>query len=437
MAAAGALAAGPAAAAISIAGPPPEPRRVFAHYIVCCPLKGAASTVEDFADEIRQAQSQGIDGFALNCGSWTREPRYRAYALKIFAATASLKTDFKLFFSADWLTEDQSIAMISEFYDHPNTLRFAGKPVVSTFGGDSDTWKGIVKTLSDAGKPIFFVPFFYPKGRDKSFSPGNVTELVADNRFVDGFFYFGAAGSGEDIAKTSLRFGQLWRRAGKIYMAPVTPYYRGLGPRNFRAFETRGFEAMAREWESAVTSGAQWVEIVTWNDWGEDTYVEEFGAPSATDVWKRHWGQMLSHTAYLSASAYYIRWFKTGEKRVDRDDLYWFYRLAPHESPGFDDPENEMKAEKSPEGAGQLEDRIFVTVFLIAPAEIHIESGDRRYTFAVPAGVHHLSSDFALGAQKFSVERDGKPILAGEGAFPITEDNWANYNYLSGQAQPL
>jgi len=441
----GVLAAGSAFAtariksAFAATSQPKEPRRVFAHYMVCCPVGGEHAPVDDYTKEIRQAQSRGVDGFALNCGSWTEQPRYRAIATRIFKAAAALGMGFKLFFSADGLSPDQVVAMVSEFYEHPNMLRFARKPVLSTFAGDKAWAEAFLTPLATAGKPVFFVPFFFPRDlfghNTERFTDRNLAQLIADNGFVDGYFYFGAGGSGDDIADRSIKVGQAWRRAGKLYMAPLCPYYRGLGPRNYRVFETRGFEGMAREWEAAIAADAQWVEIVTWNDWGESTYVSDFGSPTSTDVWNGHWGQLPSHAAYLAASAYYIRWFKTGIQRIDRDDLYWFYRLSPREKPGFDNPEN--KTEGFPSGVENLEDRLFLTVFLVAPAQIDVESGDRRYRFPLSAGVHHLSADFALGPQKFRVEREGRTILAGQGAFPVSDDNWANFNYLSGQASRI
>jgi len=434
----GVLAAGSAFAtthiksAFALTSQPKEPRRVFAHYMVCCPMGGEHAPVDDYIKEIRQAQSHGIDGFALNCGSWTEQPRYRAIATRIFAAAATLGTGFKLFFSADWLSPDQVVAMVSEFYEHPNMLHFAKKPVLSTFGGYEEWAQAFLRPLATAGKPVFFVPFFFPHdliGRFTGrFTDSNLAQLIADNDFVDGYFFFGAGGSGDGIANTSIKVGQAWRRAGKLYMAPVSPYYRGLGG-NYRVFETRGFEGMAREWEAAIVADAQWVEIVTWNDWGESTYVADRGSPN---VWDAHKGNLLSHAAYLAASEYYIRWFKTGVQRINRDDLYWFYRLSPRKKSGISNIEN--KTEGFPSGVENLEDRLFLTVFLIAPAQVDVESGDRRYHFPLSAGVHHLSADFALGLQKFRVEREGRTILTGQGAFPVSDDNWANFNYLSGQA---
>jgi glucan endo-1,3-alpha-glucosidase len=412
-----------------------EPRFVFAHYMVCCPMAGHNGTVAQFAQEIRQAWSAGVEGFALNCGSWTAEPYYRAIATRIFEAAASLPDPFKLFFSSDGLTPEETASMVSEFYDHPNMLRYQGKPVLSSYSGDDAWGKAVIAALAGLGRPVVFVPFFFPKGFDQRFTDANIARLTDENRYADGFFYFGADGTGADLAATSVKIGRAWRDAGKLYMAPVTPFYRGLGPRNYRVFETRGLESMAREWEAAIAADAQWVEIVTWNDWGESTYVASFGPPEATELWDGHWGPLLSHEAYLAASAYYIRWFKTGVKQIESDDLFWFYRLSPKRLAGRDRPDH--AAESYPRGFNHLKDRVFLTTFLVAPAILKVQSGERQYAFNVPAGVAHLSADFSQGPQRFSVERSGVTTLSGTGAFPISDDNWGNFNYLAGQAKRI
>lgn len=414
---------------------PREPRLVFAHYMVCCPMAGHNGTVVQFADEIRQAWSAGVDGFALNCGGWSSEPYYRAIATRIFEAAASLPHPFKLFFSSDGLTPEETASMVSEFYEHPNMLRYQGRPVLSSYSGDDSWGKAVVVALASVGRPVVFVPFFFPKGFDKRWTDTNITRVIDENGYADGFFFFGAAGTGDDLANKSAKIADACRKAGKLYMAPVTPFYRGLGPKNYRVFETRGFEGMAREWEAAITADTQWVEIVTWNDWGESTYVASFGPPTATELWDGQWGPLLSHEAYLAASAYYIRWFKTGVKHIESDDLFWFYRLSPKRRRGRAQPNH--PPESHPQGFGQLKDCVFLTTFLIAPATLKIASGEIRYEFGAPTGVAHFSADFGQGPQHFSIERDGATILTGAGAFPIGDDNWSNFNYLAGQARRI
>jgi hypothetical protein len=84
-------------------GPRPLPeKKVFAHYMVCCPTAGGAATLDDYKREIEEAQKRGIDGFALNCGNWKkREPHYHARTLLIYEAAKQLGTGFQLFVSLD------------------------------------------------------------------------------------------------------------------------------------------------------------------------------------------------------------------------------------------------------------------------------------------------------------------------------------------------
>ena len=91
----------------------------------------------------------------------------------------------------------------------------------------------------------------------------------------------------------------------------MTPFYRGFGG-NYRVYETRGFEAWREEWEAAIQHDATWVEIVTWNDWGEASYICPFGEPRGHGAVGRALGADASHTAYLDASRYYIDWYKSG-----------------------------------------------------------------------------------------------------------------------------
>jgi hypothetical protein len=78
---------------------PAGPRRVFAHYMVCFATYGEG--VENYKREIREAQAAGIDGFALNCGSWHNEPHYPRRVAQLYQAAKELDSGFRLFFSID------------------------------------------------------------------------------------------------------------------------------------------------------------------------------------------------------------------------------------------------------------------------------------------------------------------------------------------------
>ena len=216
-------------------------------------------------------------------------------------------------------------------------------------------------------------------------------------------------------------------------MAGITPFYRGFGG-NYRVYEPRGFEGMAAEWEAAIRHHATWVEIVTWNDWGEASYICPFGAPADTALWDGHWGRELSHTGFLDASRYYVQWFKTGTPPpITRDEVHYFYRLHPQSLPSRIKPGEDPLGR--PGGADALEDSVFATCFLKAPARLTIHSGATSQTFDLAAGVHHVSMPFALGPQRFVLERDGQPILDKLGEHEITQDTWSDFNVFAGSAE--
>jgi hypothetical protein len=418
-----------------------SPRKVFAHYMVCIPTYGGASKVEDYQREIRAAQAAGIDGFALNCGGWTvREPHYKKRTLLIYQAAKELGTDFKLFISADYasgLTSDETHDMVESFRDHPNQFRYDGKPVLSTFGGKREQTDFIRREFQGA-RAIVYVPFYYPHPAAEMPNQAQAEQVFREQPELDGFFHFGAAGTPAQIATSNHLLARTWLGAGKLFMAGITPYYRGLGG-NYRVFESHGFEGLAQQWEGAIHDQATWVEIVTWNDWGEASYVAPFGAPAETRHWDNHWGPMLSHAAFLDASRYYITWYKTGIlPKIEEDALYYAYRLHPKNVPGLQKPGDPDRKTALPAGADKLLDDVFVTLFLTAPAQLTIHSGSTAQTFAVPAGVQHRSMPFAPGPQRFVLTRGGATLIDKTGEQEISAtDAWGNFNLFAGEAKLL
>ena len=417
-------------------------RKVFAHYMVCIPTYGGSSTVADYQREIRAAQEAGIDGFALNCGGWTlKEPHYKKRTQLIYEAAKELGTGFQLFISADYasgLTSDETRDMVESFRSHPNQFRFKGKPVLSTFAGGRAQADFVSKEFT-GDRAICYVPFYYPTPAAETPNQAQVDQVFRDyGASLDGFFHFGAAGAPERIAESNRLLAQKWLGAGKIFMAGITPYYRGLGG-NYRAYDSRGFEGMAKEWEGAIRDGATWVELVTWNDWGEASYLSPFGSAYDTYFWDNHWGPMLSHAAFLKASRYYIDWYKSGRPpAIAQDALYYFYRTHPKSVSGNRKPGAKEPEPARPGGADKLADEVFVTLFLTAPARLTVHSGGAQKSFDVAAGVSHVSLPLEPGAQRFVLTRGAETVLdkTGEQEVSATEA-LGNFNIFSGEAKPL
>lgn len=419
------------------------PKKVFAHYMVCCPTAGGGATVSDFKNEIREAQARGLDGFALNCGGWDKGggTEYKPRCVKIYEAAKQMGTGFQLFVSMDYCcgnSLDETRDAIETFRDHPNQFKVGGRPVLSTYGGEGHEPKpaqekiALVRSLGG-----FFVPFFFATNYGDFNDPNVVAEILRDYGAVDGYFFFGTAGTGDEITQRNHRLGQAWHAAGKVFMAAVTPYYRSFGRLN----ETRGFTSMAQEWEGAIRDGADWIEITTWNDWNEKTYVAPFGPPSDTKIGggtdDGYGAVNYAHVAYLDASRYYIDWFKSGKQpRITRDRLFYFYRAEPKSAAGKQLSGSEIqKGVKAISGVEGLADSVFATCFLTKPARLTIHSGAAVHTFILPAGVHHVETPFALGAQRFTLTRNGRTLMDKTGEHEIADRaGETRYNYFAGEA---
>ena len=214
-------------------------------------------------------------------------------------------------------------------------------------------------------------------------------------------------------------------------MASATPFYRGFGM-NYRVFERNGFEGMAAQWEVAIKSDADWMEITTWNDLGEASYVGPVGSPAYVKGLAARFGAVLSHDGYLDASRYYIDWFKTGTPpTVTSDQIFYFYRLHPKNLEGINKPG--YKGTDNPLGWKALEDAVYVTAILTAPAKLTIYTGGTSQSFDLPAGLRNVRLPFAPGLQRFVLQRDGKTLIDKVGEQEISAtDAWGNFNYFSG-----
>ncbi len=96
-----------------------------------------------------------------------------------------------------------------------------------------------------------------------------------------------------------------------------------------------------------------------------------------------------------------------------KDALFCFYRVHPKDA---------VAAEDRPVKAlhGEVQDVLYVTTMMTAPAELHVTSGGKTSVRPLAAGIRHLRIPFSCGAQHFAVYCDGKNILSKDGE-PIAD----------------
>ncbi len=389
------------------------PHYVFAHYMVCFATYG--ETVEGYKREIQEAQAAGIDGFALNVGAWSGpDTYYKKRVGLIYDAAESLQSGFKLFFSAEITNTTDIVDMVKSYAARTNSFRQGDRVVLSTFGQNSLSWSNdVFAPLKAAGVSVFFVPHFWPSPVQELPGYSDAQRILQKyGSLLDGLFLYGAAGLPSQLAQCNSNYTKAVHQAGKIFMASVTPHYWGCAQPSIgrRYFEFGGGEGLVQQWDSIVLNQPDWVEIVTWNDFNESSYICPVDAPEQYSA-QLQTPRRYSHKGYLELSKRYVNWYKTGQTlAIDQDALFFSYRT--HSKGAVATDTNDIPVSWF---AGDVQDAIYTTVLLTAPAQLEISSGAKTTTNSIGSGLNHLRTPFNSGQQKFSLKRDGTEVLSATG----------------------
>lgn len=450
-------------------------KMVFAHYMVTNQdYQGDTDPTQEakisaYEKEIQQAQAAGIDGFALNVGGWLNQTYYIKYSAQMFEAAARLNNGFKLMFSADMCcgnstndVEDMMRRFANDARYSQVYFKYQNKPVLTTFSGDSlgtSTWQQIRNDLaygsnpsttteptvlsevsgapSNAGLNIFLVPAFFWGGEIPTL--GSVQQGFSQwSPYIDGSFYWGIAGvpgSGGSVDQipSSNDYAQVVHGGGKLYMAPISLQFWGANANRY--YEYSGAAGMRAMWMNAInTSHPDWVEIITWNDFIEGSYVSPIDDPNkypnanylnSTGVPSSTLGYFHSHRAATDLLPYFIQWYKTGtQPAITKDAIYWFYRT---QSSSFDAGTPSVANKYGP-----VADVIYVTANLTAPATLQVTSGSAVKQISLPAGSTDVSAPFTTGnTPSFVLTRNGSPVLSGSGTDAIQAAPQYNDFYYS------
>ena len=398
-------------------GPNPRPKRlVFAHYMACL------SSGVDFAkQEIELARRHGIDGFALNCLNWGKLDAktgrmslvgHGKGAADVYEAARQLGGGFKLFVSADVNGNlnplDRSMLdMVERFGKHPNQLKHAGKVVLSAWAGTPETYAPGIRLLREKGHKVHFVPFVSNRRHTMSWSFENLLRVFRGHDHLDGWFFFACDGQVNDILRVNAMARRVTLLRGKTYMAGVCPAYNSPNLRDFR-----GMSGYAAQWAGVIRDGADWVEIVTWNDYNEDSNLMPYRFKNG---WERQYYDR--DECFLDVTAYYAAWFRSGRRpRITQDKVYFVYRNRSKRltrawdaktSRWVDITRINWPCDQIHDDVG---DFVYVTTFLTAPAELAVRVAGRAKTFSMPAGVAHAELPFAAGVPRVTLQRAGKVL---------------------------
>lgn len=344
----------------------------------------------DLKTEIGEAKSVGIDGFAVD----VIDPRTTSDIVdRILQATAAVGS-FAVMVTTDMtgplvkMTAQDFAADVAPYFTTSAAFHLSdGRPVLGAFAAERQPpawWMSVLTALRDQFKlPVAFVPTFLDVGDNpEQFAPFSYGMSMWGGRNP-------SAMSAADVGRgSSVDVIRRTHQLGKIWMQPVA--FQDSRPRSGTFEESANSLTNRMAWQLADQQGAEWVQLITWNDYVESTAM----APSVAHGWR-----------ILDMNAYDIYLFKYGRPpRIVRDALFVSYRDQPvNARPLY--PETSLMYLVPTSVPAR--DAIEVVAFATAPAQVIVNAGTQSYSCDVPAGRGICTFPLSVGSISAEMRRDG------------------------------
>lgn len=351
----------------------------------------------DATQDIRRAAALGIDGFALNLLASTGVHWDRI--LRMLDQAQATDTGFKLLLMPDMEAEFKGqpqnlLPVLRILARHPAAHRLAdGRLVLAPYNAQNQSvawWTQLMNTLRAEGINVAFFPVFQNwQAYAASYGPISVGLSDWGERSP------GANRSWNTAPAKAKTYNTMW-------MAPASP--QDSRAKDLLYWEARNSENYRLMWENAINGGADWVQIITWNDYSEATEI----APSSGTQW-----------SFYDLTAYYTAWFKTGMRpAVTRDALYYFHRK--HASTATPQAGKQRSPYIRAAGSDSAVDDIEVLVFATAAGTLRVSVGSQTTERAVTAGLTSVRVPLAEGTPVFELTRNNSTVASARSAFPIS-----------------
>ncbi|RAK98769.1 glycoside hydrolase family 71 protein [Aspergillus ibericus CBS 121593] len=408
---------------------------VFAHFI----LGNAWNyTLATWKEDMTLAQAAHIDAFALNMGYGDSSTATQA-ALAFEAANS---VGFKLFFSFDyeggtgaWPQADV-ITYLNKYGSNSAHYKYNGKPFVSTFEGTAAATEWItIKSETNC----FFVPDWSSLGAEGAYKAGG-------GGIVDGLFSWGAWPSGPNNMDnaTDLTYLDL----DVPYMMPASPWFYTNLAEYSKNWLWRGDSLWHDRWEMIWELQPEWVEIITWNDYGESHYIgpirEDAISLMTTGGAPLNYIENMPHDGWRELLPFAIDTYVNGNATLDYEGLVTWYRPNPSEACGTGGTTGNTASEGQTlyPPAEVAQNKIFYSAMLDSHANVTVTVGGQslgatwEHLGRGGAGLYHGGVEYgsATGKVVVTVHRDGETVatVAGESITATCTDDLSNWNAWVG-----
>jgi hypothetical protein len=350
--------------------------------------------------EVRAAIARGITGFTFDSLGASDATDSTSDLHLMLAAAQAVDSRFKILIMPDMTalgTDTNSVVqIIAAVASSPAAYHLSdGRLVVSPFDASLNSpawWQSVISQLASQGIQVALVPTFL----------GWSSNAAAFSAFSYGFSDWGTATvAGADALEGSP--AAVHSNYKKIFMMPVGPQqYR---PKDFVYWEAGNSAALREAWTGSIHGDADWVQVVTWNDFSESSAI----APVTDATLQRSIG-----TGFYNLTGYYANWFLTGqEPTITHDVLYYFYRREP--VTGASGGQSQLATDYN----GVPENSIELLGFLTSPGVLKITIGGKTFTQNAAAGLVSFKIASQAGTPLFTLSRGGTDVFSFQGGVQI------------------
>ncbi|MEV5780859.1 glycoside hydrolase family 71 protein [Streptomyces sp. NPDC052287] len=343
--------------------------------------------------EVRTARDSGIDGFTVDILSLTGANRQRVDML--LRAARRVDPGFRIVLMPDMTslhTDPRTLAdQLALLAASPSAYRLAdGRLVVAPFKAEAQDpawWGQVTARLREHGIGTALVPVFLDfRANAERFAPVSYAFSSWGNRSY----------TRQDNVPGDI---QLAHALGKKWMQAVS--VQDARP-NQGIYDEAGNTATLRStWNHAISDGADWVQLTTWNDYSEGSQF----APSL------HNGR-----TYLDICSYYLTRFKTGAwPRIVRDTVYVTSRVQFTDAGSASLQPRLMRPRP---GTAQPRDQVELLTYLTAPAAVSARVGTVPHAYRAPVGVNAQDLPLTPGRTEVVIRRAGDTAAAVTTRYP-------------------
>lgn len=183
---------------------------------------------------------------------------------------------------------------------------------------------------------------------------------------------------------------------------PVSPWFYTNIPDYGKNWLWHTDELWSLRWEQVFKYQPTFIEILTWNDFGESHYIGPQPPYTADVPDQAQWYSYLPHTAWLNDLPYYIQKYKNGGTEPSADSytphITFWYRLNP-KAACSDDGTVCNSAENGQSTYPAIDcatDAIFFSIFTPSTATVSVSVGGEAQTPQTATAAGLFSGSFDL-----------------------------------------